>query len=145
MVCPRSIPRVLSLRDRRNRAIVRTMPRRGLVSIGVTLVKVVFVVGVVGLVALVVLVAVMPGRGRPPIKTAQSGAQSIRSAITMFIAENPGECPSTHDLRDGYLAASKSLEDPWGGKYLIACSGMTVDVSSAGPDRRFGTRDDIGP
>ncbi len=34
-------------------------------------------------------------------------------------------------------------EDPWGGAYRLRTTGDTVVVESAGPDKSFGTDDDV--
>ena len=40
--------------------------------------------------------------------------------------------------------ASKISKDPWGGGYALTCSpGFTPYIISAGPDRTFGTEDDV--
>lgn len=134
--------------DSQNEVVARTravMPRRSRRQreAGMTLVEIMIVVVIMALIATAVGVAVMPALERARIKTAQSGAQAIRSAVTMFIAENPGECPSVDDLSDGYLDASKSTEDPWGNMFEIECNGSSIGVFSAGPDGQFGSEDDI--
>jgi hypothetical protein len=44
---------------------------------------------------------------------------------------------------DGELSAGARLHDSWGTPFVIACNGEDVTVRSAGPDRHFGTADDI--
>lgn len=41
-----------------------------------------------------------------------------------------------------FLDPDNAFIDPWGTAYRIEIDGGNVEVSSAGPDRRFGTADD---
>lgn len=55
--------------------------------------------------------------------------------------------PGAARWRGPYLAAARVPKDPWGGEYLYLPPGSSFgwyNVFSAGPDRRFGTADDIG-
>ena len=70
-------------------------------------------------------------------------AQSVRSAATMFVIENDGECPVVHDLTSGgYLDSGRRTTDGWDNAFQIRCEGYDVIVTSAGPDGRHGTTDD---
>jgi hypothetical protein len=53
-------------------------------------------------------------------------------------------CPTTRDdlIGGGYIDAP-SLVDPWGTSIAYWCSDDAANVISAGPDRTFGTADDI--
>lgn len=41
-----------------------------------------------------------------------------------------------------FLDLDNAFIDPWGTAYRVELDGTNVEVSSAGPDRRFGTADD---
>ena len=79
------------------------------------------------------------------VASTETRAQQVRSAVTMYLAENPeGPCPGTADLVEGgFLDEDKAPEDVWGGELRITCEGTRLKVSSAGPDGVFGTGDDI--
>ena len=48
-------------------------------------------------------------------------------------------------LASGELPPSRDARDPWGGAFEIVCEAESpeITVHSAGPDRTFGTADDI--
>ncbi len=75
----------------------------------------------------------------------RTNAQSIRSAVVMYLSENPsGCCPSTQDLAEGgFLDANKRLADAWDRDFQIHCAADNVSVASSGADGQFGTEDDI--
>jgi hypothetical protein len=73
--------------------------------------------------------------------------KAVRDAVTQYMIETPS-CP--HGIKD--LVAGKYLDeslaiDPWGSALILRCPGNNdsdgADVSSAGPDKMFGTADDI--
>lgn len=54
------------------------------------------------------------------------------------------ECPTLERLvNEKEISAGTKLTDPWDRRYEIWCEGEQLRVASAGPDGRFGTRDDI--
>ncbi len=88
-----------------------------------------------------------PGKfccGGSRIPDSETRAQALRSATTMYLAENPHGCPSVADLvAGGYLDTDKSTTDVWENPFHIECKGTRITVTSAGPDQLFGTDDDI--
>ena len=68
----------------------------------------------------------------------------LASAVTTYQIER-NRCPATwEDLFAGrYLFATTKLVDYWGTRIAFSCSEDEIQVTSAGPDRRFGTADDI--
>ncbi|MFK7986544.1 MAG: type II secretion system protein GspG [Sandaracinaceae bacterium] len=74
-----------------------------------------------------------------------AGAASVRSAVEMYVADNPGaDCPAMEDLLDGYINSStRRTADAWDQDYVIECEGDDIGVSSVGRDGQCGTEDDI--
>jgi hypothetical protein len=73
-------------------------------------------------------------------------AERLLSAATEWKKQHESTrgCPSYTQLRqDDTVPASASADDPWGGRYRIACGKSEVQVRSAGGDGRFKTDDDI--
>lgn len=71
-------------------------------------------------------------------------AMTISGAAQIYIADNPdGDCPTMDDLLDGYINASTRTADAWDNDLVIECEGNDIRVTSAGPDGRLGTEDDI--
>ena len=64
-------------------------------------------------------------------------------AVADYSLEHQG-CPTTRDdlIGGGYIDAS-SFVDPWGTSIAYWCADDAANVISAGPDRTFGTADDI--
>ena len=81
----------------------------------------------------------------PSVDRAETYARAIRNAANRWRAYH-GEhaCPTTQQLvEDKEIDSRSRLTDPWDTPYLITCSEEDVQVSSAGPDRKVGTDDDI--
>lgn len=112
---------------------------------GMTLVEILIVLVIIGLIATAVTVAVLPMFRKGQIKTATSDAQSLRSAVILYMGDNAGSgCPTVTDLVQGkYVDSQKRTTDPWGHAFTIDCSGGDVTVVSPGPDGQPGTQDDI--
>jgi hypothetical protein len=92
-----------------------------------------------------VLVATLPRLVESRVERARTDAQSIRSAVEMHLAQNPrAACPTVRQLVSERILSTRSRTvDPWNGRFAITCVGEDVTVTSAGPDRSWGTVDDI--
>lgn len=112
---------------------------------GMTLIEIMIVVIIMAMIATGVAVAVMPRYKSAQIKNAQVGVQAIRSALSLYLAENPGKCPTVEELKnDKYIDESRSVKDPWNQDFIIKCeAGDEPDVYSMGPDMQEGTEDDV--
>ena len=110
-----------------------------------TLIEIMIVVIIMALIATAVGVAVLPQLEKARIKSTRTDAQSIRSGVTIYMADHPGgSCPGIDDLvEDGALDSSKRTTDAWDRDFQIECEGMNINVVSAGPDGQFGSEDDI--
>ena len=110
-----------------------------------TLVEVLIVVAIMALVAAGVAVAAMGYYQNAKLKTAGINARGVREAVKGWWMKNDDEkCPTMDDLlKDGILDEDSARKDPWGTSWRIECSGLSVTVSSDGPDRKQGTPDDI--
>lgn len=112
-----------------------------------TLLEIMVVVLIVGMLATAVGAAVLPQLKKARIRTTRADAEKVRSAASMFVAENSDkDCPNTDDLvKEGFLDKGKRINDAWDTAFEIKCEGDNIQVSSAGPDKQFGTPDDIVP
>lgn len=79
--------------------------------------------------------------------TAQAEGRAVRQAAELFVSliDVRDVCPDVDDLVRAKLLAPQKADDPWGTPYRVRCAGSHVSVRSAGPDRRFGTADDVDP
>jgi hypothetical protein len=98
------------------------------------------------LVALSAVTAVVVARAgtASPASVAEEAGHRVLGAVEAWQSENPTGCPSLTVLRDaGYLSSDARTDDPWGGRFRIVCDTSAASVLSAGPDGRFGTKDDV--
>lgn len=113
---------------------------------GMTLIEIMIVVAIIAMVAGGVAVVAIPKMKEAQIQQAETGARVIRSAVSQWqLAENEyGECPSVTQLvEDKQLDAGQNTTDPWGEEYQISCADDEVIVTSTGPDKKKGSKDDI--
>jgi general secretion pathway protein G len=112
---------------------------------GVTLFEVLIVVAILAMVAGGVAVFALPRYKEAQIKTAKSGAQTIRQAVMQWQLTNGDDtCPTVSQLiQDKFLDTGSDNNDPWGQPFEIKCESDDVAVASAGPDKKSGSGDDI--
>jgi general secretion pathway protein G len=111
---------------------------------GMTLIEIMIVVGILAMIAGSVAVALLPRLEEARIKTTATDAQGLRSAVMLYVADNPRECPTVEDLvSERYLDGSRRTADAWDTPFEITCEDGDIAVFSAGPDLEFSTEDDI--
>jgi general secretion pathway protein G len=114
-------------------------------SRGVTLVEVLIVVAIIAMIAGGVTVFALPKYRDAQKTTAETGARVIRQAVQGWQATNNEiSCPTISQLvQEKQLDPGANTNDPWGTAYALNCTEDDVIVSSAGPDKKKGTKDDI--
>ncbi len=111
---------------------------------GMTLIEIMIVVVIMALVATGVGIAVVPQLQKAKNKQAESGVETVRTAVQLYIATNNAECATMEQLiEDKAIDKNKATTDPWDRPYKIECDGTDIIVISAGPDGEFDTDDDI--
>jgi general secretion pathway protein G len=112
---------------------------------GVTLFEVLIVVAILAMVASGVAVFALPKFREAQIKTAESGARTMRMAVQQWqAANNETSCPTVSQLiQDKQLDTGQNTNDPWGQAFTFNCSDDEVTVISNGPDKKKGSKDDI--
>jgi general secretion pathway protein G len=111
---------------------------------GFTLIEIMIVITIFAMMAGGVAVALLPQLEKAKIKTTRTDAQALRSAVMLYVADNPRRCPTVEDLvSERYLDGSRRTTDAWETPYQISCEDGDVSVFSAGPDLEFSTEDDI--
>ena len=79
----------------------------------------------------------------PAFREARVRVGEVRQALTTYQIER-NRCPhDRYDLVQGGYIDARRLVDPWRTRIALACSPEDTTASSAGPDRIFGTADDI--
>jgi general secretion pathway protein G len=112
---------------------------------GVTLVEVLIVVAIIAMVAGGVTVFALPRFREAQLKSAETGARVIRSAVQDWQrVNNETTCPTISQLvQEKHIDSAANTNDPWGEEYSLACTEDEVICSSKGPDKKRGTNDDI--
>ena len=88
-------------------------------------------------------IVTVPTCGGRTLRIAKIRVREIEQGFSQYQLDN-GRCPATVDV----LVAEKyvhkqGLVDPWGTRFAYRCSDEDSIVRSAGPDRLFGTADDV--
>jgi len=124
---------------RRQQQLARRRRREGF-----TLVEIMIVITILAMMVTGVAVAVLPQLGKARIKSTKADAQALRSAVMLYVADNPRGCPTVEDLvSEKYLDGSKRTADAWDTEFQVTCEAGDIGVVSAGPDLEFNTEDDI--
>jgi general secretion pathway protein G len=111
---------------------------------GMTLIEIMIVITIFAMIAGGVAVALLPQLEKARIKTTQTDAQGLRSAVMLYVADNPRGCPTVEDLvSERYLDGSRRTADAWDTAFQISCEDGEIGVMSAGPDLEFSTEDDL--
>jgi general secretion pathway protein G len=113
---------------------------------GLTLVELVVVIALIGLLTAAIALGVMKTFNEGRIKTATIACHQLRTAVQTHFINHPEEpdCPTPARMQEAReLDAAMSLRDPWGTPYAVECQSDEIVAISAGPDRAFGTEDDL--
>jgi len=103
------------------------------------------VVVIMGLISAGVAVAVLPRLRESQIKTTETSARELRRAVEVWRGGHATEeCPTSQMLlQERIVDTASKLTDAWDQPFKIVCDGDETIVSSAGPDKKEGTKDDI--
>ncbi len=114
-------------------------------SRGLTLVELVIVITIIGVLTAAISIGVMKAQKRANEGAAKTACSTVRQATMQWKAVNPGsDCPTVQQLKtERDLDTGFNLKDPWGNPYQLACDSDEITCSSAGPDKKDGTEDDI--
>lgn len=111
---------------------------------GMTLIEIMIVITIFAMIAGGVAVALLPQLDKARVKSTGTDAQALRSAVMLYVADNPRGCPTVEDLvNERYLDGSRRTADAWDTPFQISCEDGEISVLSAGPDLEFSTEDDI--
>jgi general secretion pathway protein G len=114
-------------------------------SRGLTLVELIVVITIIGVLTAAISVGVMSAKKSADLKLAKTACNTIRDATIQWKAVHSGEdCPTIDQLKqEKILDTGFSVKDPWGITFKLACDADEITCTSAGPDKKEGTEDDI--
>jgi general secretion pathway protein G len=113
---------------------------------GVTLVEVLIVVAILSLIAGGVAIYAIPKYQQAQKDTAKTDAKTLVQVVETWKLDHPQQtdCPTIEVLKnDKAIKPDQNTNDPWGKPYKIVCQGNEYGVTSAGPDGKEGSEDDI--
>ena len=112
---------------------------------GVTLIEILIVLAIVGMIAGGIAVYAIPKFAQAQKDTTRTSAIALHEAAEMWRTTHPGECPTAERMKaEKELSSSSKVTDAWDQPFKIECPDEnTTIVSSAGPDKKDGTADDI--
>ena len=114
---------------------------------GMTLIEIMIVIVIIGLVIGAITFGIMPRFKKAKRKTTKMKLDNIASILTENAEEEEYQGKDGQDLlqaliQDGMLKR-KDIKDAWGQEVRVEKSGDSFCVISAGPDKNFGSKDDI--
>ena len=112
---------------------------------GLTLVEMLIVITLIGVLTGAIALSVIGAPKKANVKLAQTACDNVRQQTTIWKSAHPSEdCPTVEQLKaDKELDTGFNLKDPWGNLYKVSCDADEITCTTAGPDRKEGTDDDI--
>lgn len=84
------------------------------------------------------------GAGHDAEASSRADAAIIQTAALSFRAQHVDGCPTLSSLEEDRLLARNAREDDaWGNRFRVRCDGDALLVTSAGPDGKENTADDL--
>ncbi|MGD0674261.1 MAG: prepilin-type N-terminal cleavage/methylation domain-containing protein [Polyangiaceae bacterium] len=114
-------------------------------SRGLTLVELVIVITIIGVLTAAISIGVIGAQKKANVQAARTACSTARQATMTWKAVHPSEdCPTVEQLKvEKDLDTGFNIKDPWGNPYKLSCDTDEITCTSAGPDRKEGTDDDI--
>jgi type II secretory pathway pseudopilin PulG len=110
-----------------------------------TLVELVIVITIIGVLTAAISIGVIGAQKKANVQAARTACSTARQATMTWKAVHPSEdCPTVEQLKvEKDLDTGFNIKDPWGNPYKLSCDTDEITCTSAGPDRKEGTDDDI--
>ncbi len=114
-------------------------------SRGLTLVELIIVITIIGVLTAAISIGIMGAKKKADIGTTGTACNTARGATVMWKNGHTGdECPTIEQLKqEKFLGSDFAVKDPWGNPLKLSCDVDEITCTTAGPDRKEGTDDDI--
>jgi general secretion pathway protein G len=114
-------------------------------SRGLTLVELVIVITIIGVLTAAISIGVVAAQKKANIGAAKTACSTARSATLIWRSAHPTEdCPTIEQLKaEKVLDNGYNAKDAWGNPFKLSCDADEIVCTTAGPDRKEGTEDDI--
>ncbi|MFH0878285.1 MAG: type II secretion system protein GspG [Lentisphaerota bacterium] len=119
---------------------------------GFTLMEIILVVAIIGFLAAVIAPRLGNRAKQGQIAAAQQSIGGLCVAIDLYEADN-GQLPQSlqslvtkggeNNWNGPYVKGNKIPEDGWGTAFQYTLKDNMYEIRSAGPDKAFGTEDDV--
>jgi general secretion pathway protein G len=112
---------------------------------GLTLVELVIVITIIGVLTAAISIGVVAAKKKADIGAAKTACNTARSATLIWRSSHPTEdCPTIEQLKqERVLDTGFNAKDSWGNPFKLSCDADEINCTTAGPDRKEGTDDDI--
>jgi len=142
---PRLCRGVVEHKEKQMRSMQTIRAARRAASRGLTLVELIIVITIIGVLTAAISVGVVQSQKKANLNLASIACNNVRDATIKWRAWHPGEdCPTMDQLKsEKVLDTGFNVKDPWGKPYGLSCDADEITCTSAGPDRKEGTEDDI--
>lgn len=132
--------------------------------LGFTLIEVLLVLAILGVIAAMVVPQLLGRQKKANIDATRLSITGLEQALELYAVDHSGEYPTTGEGLESLLTAPNN-DEKWHGPYLKESKAVPVDawgrpiqyeypgqhnpngskpdISSGGPDKAFGTADDI--
>lgn len=112
---------------------------------GLTLVELVIVITIIGVLTAAISIGVIGAQKKANMQAAKTACSTARQASIQWKAVHPSEdCPTIEQLKaEKDLDTGFNVKDPWGNPFKLSCDADEITCTTAGPDRKEGTEDDI--
>jgi general secretion pathway protein G len=107
--------------------------------------EVLIVVTIIALISSGIGLAALEMKRRADDEQAHTDGRTVLTGVEAYWAlHGSAHCPSVEEMmREKLFRRDGRGRDPWGNHWRIECTEDEAVVSSDGPDRLFGTKDDI--
>jgi general secretion pathway protein G len=139
------------MKGERMKAIINTRRAKVAERAGFTLIEILVVVIIIALLTTVTSVKVIEHIKKSRIATTRANIENLKTAVRLYELEVEKKPESLNDLLiEGdedwpgpFLEDEELPKDAWGNDFKYEIRGKLFRITSAGPDKKMGTEDDI--